>query len=57
MEYEISDDPQGIDGTPDTEEYREEEKVVERHRALQNQSSVEAKDYPRKDRKAQSLVD
>ena len=32
-------------------------RVIKDHIALKNQSSVDAKDYPAKDRDAQSLVD
>ena len=39
---------------PDTEDTS---RVTEEHRALQNQSSVKATDYPAATRAAQSLVD
>ncbi len=53
MEFEIHDEPQGMD--EDTEAYRDGG-IVEDHIALQNQSSVEASDYPASERRAQSLV-
>lgn len=56
MEYEIDDDPQGRDGEPDTPDYNEESRITREHRALKNQSSVKAEQYPASERKAQSLV-
>ncbi|WP_168157301.1 hypothetical protein [Erythrobacter sp. QSSC1-22B] len=53
MEYEIDDDPQG---EKDKNLGDRTGGIVEDHRALKNQSSVKATDYPVKDRRAQSLV-
>ena len=53
MEFEIHDEPQGMD--EDIEAYRDGG-IVEDHIALQNQSSVDASDYPAGERRAQSLV-
>ena len=53
MEYEIKDEPQGIE---DEDESTADGGLVEDHIALKNQSSVSPEDYPRATRKAQSLV-
>lgn len=53
MEYEIDDDPQGEKDLPEADR---DGGLVEDHSALQNQSSVRPEDYPRKDRRDQSLV-
>ena len=53
MEYEIDDDPQG---EKDENLGKRDGGIIEDHRALKNQSSVKAEDYPVKDRRAQSLV-
>ena len=50
MEYEINDDPQGMDGEPDTPDYNDRSKVVENHRALQNQGETKPSKYPKADR-------
>ena len=46
----------GTKGEPDSPDYSDDSEVVKKHRALINQDSVTAEDYPSKDRKAQSLV-
>ena len=56
MEFEISDDPQGQDGEPDTPDYNDKSEVIEEHRALINQDSTTPEKYPKKEREAQSLV-
>ena len=56
MEFEIHDDPQFVDGEPDTPDYDENSQVTEEHRALQNQSSAKPEQYPEGEREAQSLV-
>ncbi|MBU0669466.1 MAG: hypothetical protein KKE77_08360 [Alphaproteobacteria bacterium] len=53
MEYEIGDDPQG---EKDENLGDRDGGIVEDHSALKNQSSVEAEEYPAKDRRNQSLV-
>ena len=50
MEYEMQDDPQGMDGEPDTPDYNDRSEVVEKHRALQNQGETTPQKYPKKDR-------
>lgn len=52
----------GTDTDPSTEEEHypdtdDNSRVTKEHRALQNQSSVRAIDYPKADRQAASLVD
>ena len=53
MEYEIKDEPQGIE---EKDESTAGGGLVEDHIALKNQSSVSPDDYPRATRRAQSLV-
>ena len=53
MEYEIKDEPQGIE---EENESTADGGLVEDHIALKNQSSVSPEDYPRATRRAQSLV-
>lgn len=53
MEYEIDDDPQGLETKEDV---ARDGGIVEDHRALKNQSSVAPEDYPESTRKAASLV-
>ena len=43
MEYEIHDDPQGVE---DRDEANRDGGLVEDHIALKNQSSVRPQDYP-----------
>lgn len=50
MEYEIDDDPQGMDGEPDTPDYNDRSDVVKKHRALKNQGETTPERYPKKDR-------
>ena len=53
MEYEMQDEPQGMEEKPEGDR---DGGVVEDHIALKHQSSVAAEDYPKEDRAAQSLV-
>ncbi len=53
MEYEIDDDPQGID---EAEEAARDGGLVEDHIALRNQSSVRPEDYPDDFRRASYLI-
>ena len=52
MELEIDDDPQG---RWDAHDGDRDGGIVEDHRALHNQSSVQPGDYPEADRRAQRL--
>ena len=54
MEFEIRDDPQGL---PEYHEGDRDGGVTEDHRALRNQSSVQPGDYPRDQRREQSLTE
>ncbi|MCP9223245.1 hypothetical protein MKP08_10830 [Erythrobacter sp. LQ02-29] len=56
MEYEITDDPQGQDGEPDTPDYNDKSEVIDKHRALKNQSSTTPEHHPKGQREDQSLV-
>lgn len=53
MEYEIYDEPQGLE---EEDEASHDGGLVEDHIALKNQSSVNPEDYPRAERRTQSLV-
>ena len=53
MEYEIDDDPQGLQDEPEGDR---DGGLVEDHIALKNQSSVSLEDYPKKQRQDQSLA-
>ena len=53
MEFEIKDEPQGHE--PD-DENTADGGLVEDHIALKNQSSVTPNQYPRKERRAQSVA-
>ena len=53
MEFEIMDEPQGLDEDNET---TADGGIVEDHIALRNQSSVSPEDYPRSQRRDQSLV-
>ena len=53
MEYEILDDPQGIE---EDDEATRDGGLIEDHIALKNQSSVKPSDYPNRDRQDSSLV-
>ena len=53
MEYEIDDDPQGLE---ETDEAARDGGIVEDHIALKNQSSVKPEDYPASYRRETSLV-
>ena len=53
MEFEIMDEPQGLDEEDKT---TADGGIVEDHIALRNQSSVSPEDYPRSQRRDQSLV-
>lgn len=53
MEFEIDDDPQG---EKDQDLGDRDGGIIEDHSALRNQSSVEPEDYPREERRKQSLV-
>ena len=53
MEYEIQDEPQGID---EHEEASRDGGLVEDHIALRNQSSVSPQDYPMDDRRDSYLI-
>jgi hypothetical protein len=47
------DTPQAQD---DAAQDADDSKTIKDHKALQNQSSIDPEDYPKGDRKAQSLV-
>ncbi|MXO48485.1 hypothetical protein GRI69_09465 [Erythrobacter vulgaris] len=53
MEYEILDEPQGLD---EDDEATRDGGLTEDHIALKNQSSVKPQDYPRPDRRDGSLI-
>ncbi|MBX7540674.1 hypothetical protein [Qipengyuania sphaerica] len=53
MEYEILDEPQGID---EDDEATRDGGIVEDHIALKNQSSVDPQDYPLDDRRDGYLI-
>ena len=53
MEYEIDDDPQGLQDEPEGDR---DFGLVEDHIALKNQSSVSPEEYPKKQRQDQSLA-
>ena len=53
MEYEIRDEPQGHEDLPEGDR---DGGITDDHIALQNQGSVQPDEYPREERKAQSLV-
>ena len=53
MEFEIMDEPQGLD---EEDETTADGGLIEDHIALRNQSSVSPEDYPRSQRRDQSLV-
>ena len=53
MEYEILDEPQGID---EDDEATRDGGLVEDHIALKNQSSVKPQDYPMDDRRDSYLI-
>ena len=53
MEYEILDEPQGID---EDDEATRDGGLVEDHIALKNQSSVAPQDYPMDDRRDSYLI-
>ncbi|MBX7457371.1 hypothetical protein K3152_03845 [Qipengyuania sp. 1NDH17] len=53
MEYEILDEPQGID---EDDEATRDGGLVEDHVALKNQSSVKPQDYPMDERRDSYLI-
>lgn len=53
MEYEILDEPQGLD---ENDEATRDGGLIEDHIALKNQSNVGPQDYPRPDRRDGSLI-
>lgn len=53
MEYEVEDEPQGID---EDDEANRDGGLIEDHIALKNQSSVDPEDYPSDQRQNSSLV-
>lgn len=53
MEYEILDEPQGID---EDDEATRDGGLVEDHIALKNQSSVKPRDYPMDERRDSYLI-